>query len=89
MTEMSLEEKVDLLLKYHRQARRWYWIKMALILAFFIVFVVLPLLWLRSFILDVMQSADFQSMQNTLDQLGEKKGALDAFFEQILPRESQ
>lgn len=45
-TQLSLEEKVDLLLKYKLSERRWHLIKMIIWILLFVIFIVVPMVWL-------------------------------------------
>lgn len=57
-TKLSLEEKVDLLLKYKLNERRWRLIKMIVWILLFIIFIVVPIIWLYQ----LYSSIDFSGM---------------------------
>lgn len=46
LNKLSLEEKVDLLLKYKLSERRWKIVKMIIWALLFIIFIVIPIIWL-------------------------------------------
>ncbi len=69
-SKMSLEDKVDLLLKYQKSARRWAMIGGIIKLVIFFVIFVLPVLWAISFFRDLLSSAAFQNVQSGLGQFG-------------------
>ena len=58
LNKLSLEEKVDLLLKYKLSERRWKIVKMIIWALLFIIFIVIPIIWLYQ----LYSSIDFSGM---------------------------
>ena len=83
MAKLSLEEKVDLLLKYQKNARRWALIGIIIKLVLFFVLVVLPIIWTVNFMRDFVQSEAFLKAQAGLEQMGEASKGLSGLLEQL------
>lgn len=74
---MTLEEKVDLLLKWKQNERRWRAIKTIVSLILFIVFIVIPIIGLYK----LYTGIDFSAVSEAYENLSDTAGGLDKINE--------
>lgn len=77
--KLSLEEKVDLILKYHKSARRWAIVGGIFKLTVFFIFIVLPIILAVQFFQGFKDSDAYQKFQD----VGSKMETLDK-LDQVL-----
>ena len=75
--ELTLEEKVDLLLKYQKSARFWGRVRFIISLILFIVLVVLPIAWSIIFIRSLLEGVDMEQFVENIKTVGNLGGALE------------
>ena len=63
-SKLSLEEKVDLLLKYKLSERRWKIVKIVIYLLLFIIFIVVPIVMLYQ----LYSSIDFSGISSAYEK---------------------
>ena len=76
---MTLEEKVDKILKYQTRIYRWQVAKFIIGLVLFIVLVVIPIIWFIYWI----KSMDFSGIGETYENLKDTSGGLDKINEML------
>lgn len=64
---MTSDEKLDLLLKYAKSARRWAMARSVVSMLFFIIFVVLPIIG-SVYLFRYFQNIDWSALQNVQGQ---------------------
>ena len=67
--KLSLEEKVDLILKYHRSDRFWARVKLTIYAILVFVFIVLPIIWTISFINSFTESDTYKRIESLLKDM--------------------
>ena len=77
LNKLSLEEKVNLLLKYKLSERRWRIVKAILSVLLFIIFIVLPIIGLYK----LYSSIDFSAVASAYENIAETSGGLDKINE--------
>jgi hypothetical protein len=75
--QLSLEEKVDLLLKYQRSARFWGRVRFVINLILFIVLIVLPIVWSIMLIRSFLAGVDMNQLMENIKSLGNLSGSLN------------
>jgi len=81
--DMTLDEKVDLLLKWHKQARFWAFLRGIITLTLFIVFVVLPLIYSIKFIREFVASGALENAKTGFNQIQNLNGGLSDFIKNL------
>lgn len=76
-SKLSLEEKVDLLLKYKLSERRWRIVKTVISLLLFIIFIVIPIIGLYK----LYTTIDFSAVTSAYENIAETSGGLDKINE--------
>jgi hypothetical protein len=74
---LTLEEKVDLLLKYHKSARFWGRVRFITGLILFIVLIVLPIVWSVMFLRSFLENVDVQQFMENIKTVGNLGGSLE------------
>jgi len=69
LEDMTLEEKVDELLKHQRKAELWSRIRAIVSLALFIIFIVIPIVWSYLFIRKIFAVVDLEQFMEFLSNL--------------------
>jgi hypothetical protein len=75
--DLSLEEKVDLLLKYQRRQQHMAIAGALFKLVLLFVFVILPIIWAVQFVNTFKDSPEFAKFQQTIQELQSSAGKLD------------
>ncbi len=76
-TKLSLEDKVDKILKYQTRIYRWQVTKFVIGLILFIVLVVIPIVWFIYWI----KSMDFSGIAGTYENIKGASGGIDRINE--------
>ncbi len=77
ISKLSLEEKVDLLLKYKLSERRWRLFKMIVWTLLFVIFIVVPIIWLYQ----LYSSIDFSGITGAYENVKGATGGIDKINE--------
>jgi len=77
--QLSLEEKVDEILKYQRRMYRAQIIKSVINFILFMVFIVLPIVWLIYW----LRSVDLTGIMDTYNNLKESTGGIEKLNEAL------
>jgi len=67
--DLTLEEKVDLLLEHQEKTIFWARIKAIAYVLFFIVFIVLPIMWSFYFIKNLFSGVNVSALMGTVENL--------------------
>lgn len=82
---LTLEQKVDLLLKYQKSARFWGRVRSIISLILFIVFIVIPIAWSIMFLRSLLGGVDMQQFMENIKTVGSLSDSLgDIDIQQIL-----
>ncbi|MBN2087680.1 hypothetical protein JW758_05005 [Candidatus Peregrinibacteria bacterium] len=79
ISKLTLEEKVDMLLKYQINAHRWAVIKTVVYVLLFVIFIVIPMVGLYY----LYTSIDFGGITNAYQNIQQTSGGLDKINELI------
>jgi len=67
--DLTLEEKVDLLLEHQETAIFWARVKAIIYIIFLIIFIILPIIWSFYFIKNLFSGVNVEALMGTVDNL--------------------
>lgn len=78
----TLEEKIDLILSYHRTMKKWAMVRGVISILLFLIFIVLPIIG-GFYVYERVKSVDFSKLNNQYQDFQDSVNFLKAGSEQL------